>query len=75
VRVIVVVRGGAVQEVVTDEACNMTLLDYDLFEGGAEEDELRNRESYSAVGKGEVDEALKEWDQAVDEHLKKGKKA
>jgi len=74
-RVVVVVRGGAVQEVVTDKACDVYLLDYDLFEGGAKEDELRNRTLYGAVGKGAVDEVLQEWEQAVDEHLKKEKKA
>ena len=74
-RVVVVVRGGAVQEVVTDKACDVYLLDYDLFEGGAEEDELRNRTSYGTVGEGEVDEVLEEREKAVAEQLAKEKKA
>ena len=74
-RVVIVVRGGAVQEVITDIDVEVSILDHDLFEGGAGAGELRDRKMWPSFGEAEVDAALEMWEQEVQKYLYKEKKA
>ena len=66
-RIAIIVRGGVVQDVITDEDCEVSLLDYDNFGHGDSADELRHPRIAGAVGVDAVDEALTAWELAIQE--------